>query len=34
MPSIWNENHLRRILREYETTISTGLTGRWTTLRR
>jgi putative transposase len=28
---IWNQNHLRRILREYETTtISTGLTGRWT----
>jgi hypothetical protein len=32
---IWNENHLRRILREYETrSISTGLTDRWTPLRR
>jgi hypothetical protein len=31
---IWNEKHLRRILREYETAISTGLTGRWTPLSR
>jgi hypothetical protein len=24
---IWNQAHLRRILRQYETTISTGRTG-------
>jgi len=32
---IWNQAHLRRILREYETHhISTGRTGHWTPLRR
>ena len=31
---IWNQSHLRRILREYATTISTGLIGRWTPLLR
>ena len=32
---VWNQDHLRRILRQYETTtISTGRTGRWTPPRR
>ena len=32
---IWNQSHLRRILRETRpTTISTGLTSRWTALPR
>jgi putative transposase len=32
---IWNQAHLRQILRHYETHHNgTGLTGRWTLLRR